>query len=69
MLFVAGLVVTWLAVTRVIYTLENYRPGYTDCDDCGVTIFLDNVGWLVLALGGYVIVAGIGWWKLSSRRR
>lgn len=64
--FVAGLVVTWWLTVRVVHGLEGYVPGEADCDDCGLTLLLDNVGWLALALVAYLAVAALVWRRFSS---
>ena len=57
--FLVGLYVTLQLTTEAIYGAENYQPGAADCDDCGITLLLDNIGWLVLVLLGYVALAGL----------
>jgi uncharacterized protein (TIGR03382 family) len=66
---VLGCFVTVAAATRVIYHAEGYAPGDADCDDCGITLVLDNLGWLAAAVGGYlVLLMLLASWLLRRRR-
>jgi hypothetical protein len=55
--FLAGLYLTFQGATRLIYDAEGYEAGAKDCDDCGLTLLLDNIGWLALAIGAYLLLA------------
>ncbi|MDO9398488.1 MAG: hypothetical protein Q7T71_18235, partial [Herbiconiux sp.] len=47
---VLGLYLTVSATVRLIYRAEGIDPATAqDCDDCDLTIVLDNLGWLALA--------------------
>jgi hypothetical protein len=43
--------------TRLVYDAEGYEAGAADCDDCGLTLLLDNIGWLALAMGAHLLLA------------
>lgn len=62
LIFVLGLCLTFAVAARVIYEVEGYNAG-GDCDDCGVTLLLDNLGWLALTAGAY-----LGLFYLAARR-
>lgn len=66
-----GLWLTVVGSVRLIHRAEGYRPGDADCDDCGLTLVLDNLGWLVAAVGGYVVLVALLWWipRRSGSRR
>lgn len=64
-----GLGMTAVAAVRIIHRAEGYDPGATDCDDCGLTLVLDNVGWLAAAVAGYLGLLVLVWWALRRRRR
>lgn len=66
---VLGLYVTIEVATRLIHRSEGYVPGEADCDDCGITLVLDNIGWLTAAVGGYLVLSLLLWWLLRRRRR
>jgi hypothetical protein len=64
-----GLFATVAVATRGIYHAEGYDPGDADCDDCGITLVLDNLGWLAAAVGGYLVLLLLASWLLRRRAR
>lgn len=58
-LFMAGLYLTLRVAAEVIYRVEGYEPGTASCDDCGITILLDHIGWLALTTFCYFVVCGV----------
>lgn len=64
---VLGMAVVVRATAEVIYRRAGYEPGVADCDDCGITILLDGLGWFGAAIIGYLLVAWLVWRR--SRRR
>lgn len=60
-LFLAGLFVTFKVAAYLIYEAEGYEAGAADCDDCGLTLLLDNIGWLALAIAAYFLMAFLAW--------
>ena len=67
--FVLGLYLTLRLTAEAIYAAEDYEPGAAECDDCGITLLLDNIGWLGLALLAYLALAGLVAWRLKARAR
>lgn len=64
-----GFYLTVTMAVRVIHRAEGYDPGDADCDDCGLTLVLDNIGWLAAAVVGYLGVLLLAWWLLHRRCR
>ncbi len=60
-LFFAGLYATFKSVAHLIYEAEGYEAGAADCDDCDLTILLDNIGWLALVVVAYIVLAVVLW--------
>ena len=68
--FLVGLYLTFRLTAAAVYAAEDYEAGAADCDDCGITLLLDNIGWLVLALLSYFVLAGaVMWWLRSPAGR
>lgn len=63
---VVGMALVVRATAEVIYRRAGYEPGLADCDDCGITILLDGLGWFAAAVVGYLLVA---WWVWRRTRR
>lgn len=59
--FLAGLYATVQLTVGRIHDAEGYVPGETDCDDCGLTLVLDHLGWLGLTVGCYLLLALAAW--------
>lgn len=64
-----GFYLTVTIAIRLIHRAEGYDPGATDCDDCGITLVLDNIGWLAAVVFGYLGLLLLGWWLLRRRSR
>ena len=62
-----GFYLTLKITASLIYRSEGYNPGDADCDDCGITTLLDNIGWLAGAVGGYLLLLLVVWWALGRR--
>lgn len=68
--FLAGFYFVLEITKRAIYRAEGYDAGDADCDDCGLTLLLDHVGWLSAAVGVYlVLVLACAAGLLVRRRR
>jgi hypothetical protein len=66
---ILGLYLTVTTAIRLIHRAEGYAPGDADCDDCGVTLVLDNIGWLAAAVVSYLGLVLLAWWLLRGRGR
>ena len=64
-----GLYLTVTLAVRLIHRSEGYAPGDADCDDCGVTLVLDNIGWLAAAIAGYLGLVLLLWWLFRGHSR
>lgn len=67
-LLLVGLCATLWMTAQLIYQAEGYEPGAAECDDCGVSLLLDNIGWLASAVVAYLSLALITRWTLRRVR-
>lgn len=65
-LFLVGIYLTLRVTAQVIYEVEDYQPGSADCDQCGITILLDNIVVMAAAAVAYLSLAGL---VARARRR
>ncbi len=64
-----GLYLVVRLTAAAIYRAEGISLEDEDCDDCGVTALLDNLGWLRAAVALYALLAGLLLWFASGRAR
>ncbi len=68
--FVIGLYAAWRLSLALVYRVENFEPNTdpmsTDCDQCGLTVILDAIGYFLGGTCVYLVIALIAW--LALRR-
>lgn len=73
--FAVGLYVTWRVANWLAWRqagLDRYAAvGSADCDQCELTVLLDQVGFVLACFGVYLLLAGAAWfsWRRHHRRR
>ncbi len=68
--FLVGLYVAWRLSLAFVYRVEDLDPATdplnSDCDDCGLTVVLDKIGYFLGGLSLYLVIAVFVW--LALRR-
>lgn len=68
--FLVGLYVAWQLALALAYRVEDFDPATdpldADCDQCGLTVVLDGIGYFLGGLGLYLVIAVSVW--LALRR-
>lgn len=69
-LFVTWRVANWLA-WRQAGLDRDAAVGSADCDQCELTVLLDQVGFVLACFAAFILLAGTAWyvWRRRYRRR
>jgi hypothetical protein len=69
--FAVGLYLTWRVASWLAWRQEGLdrdaTVGSADCDDCELTVLLDQIGFVLVCFAAYILLVGTAW--LVWRRR
>jgi hypothetical protein len=72
--FAVGLYATWRVANWLAWRQagldRDTTVGSADCDDCGLTVLLDQIGFVLACFAVYFVVVGTAWfvWRRLNRR-
>lgn len=73
--FAVGLFVTWRVANWLAWRQAGLERdaalGSADCDQCELTVLLDQIGFVLACFTAYLLLAGAVWylWRRRYRRR
>ena len=64
--FAVGLFVTWRVANWLAWRQagldRDASVGTADCDQCGLTVLLDQIGFVLACFAAYLLLAGTAWY-------
>lgn len=70
--FGVGLYVTWRVANWLAWRQAGLDRDATvmsaDCDDCGISVLLDQVGYALACFAAYFLLAGTAWFVWQRRQ-
>ena len=71
--FVVGLYATWRIAKALAWRQSGLdrdtTVGSADCDDCGLTVLLDQIGLVLACFAVFLLVVGTAWLLWRRHRR